>query len=76
MAMRNFYIEADIEGRSSTLTGGPACKDGGMAVTIRQRDEGNSVVAFRINCTERDGELTTFVFDNEGNKVAEFKTKR
>ena len=76
MAMRNFYMEADIDGRKTMLTGGPAAKDGEMNVTIRQRDEGNSVVAFRVRCMERDGELTTFVFDNEGNNVAEFKTKR
>lgn len=76
MAMRNFYMEADIDGRSSMLTGGPAAKDGEMYVTIRQRDAGNSVVAFIIRCIERGGELTTFVIDNEGNKVAEFETKR
>ena len=76
MAMRNFYLTADIDGRKTLLTGGPAAKDGEMYVTIRQRDAGNSVVAFIIRCMERGGELTTFVFDNEGNKVADFKTKR
>ena len=50
MAMRNFYMEADIEGRKTMLTGGPAAKDGGMTVDIRQREEGNSVLAFRIEC--------------------------
>lgn len=76
MAMRNFYMEADIDGRMNLVTGGPAAKDGEMTVTIRQRDEGNSVVAFRIRCMEREGMLKTVVFDNEGYPVAEFATKR
>lgn len=76
MAMRNFYIEADIEGRKTMLTGGPAAKDGGMTVDIRQREEGNSVLAFRIECREYAGKLTTKVYDSTGHYVAEFKTKR
>lgn len=76
MAMRNFYMEADIDGRSSMLTGGPAAKDGEMTVTIRQRDKGNSVVAFKIYCIETDGELVTLVHDSKDNRVARFETQR
>lgn len=76
MAMRNFYMEADIDGRKSMLTGGPAAKDGEMTVTIRQRDKGNSVVAFKIYCIETDGELVTLVHDNKDNRVARFETQR
>ena len=76
MAMRNFYLTADIDGRETLLTGGPRAKDGMMTVDIRQRDEGSIVRAFYIDCIERDGELTTTVYDNKGNKVADFTTKR
>ena len=29
MAVRNFYVEADIDGRQTMLGGGPRNKDGG-----------------------------------------------
>lgn len=38
--VRNFWIEATIDGRSSKLEGGPQAKDGGFELTIRQRDKG------------------------------------
>lgn len=75
MAMRNFYLTADIDGRKTLLTGGPAAKQGEMTVTIRQRDHGESVVAFRVYCEEHDGVLTTYVYHAD-NKVAEFTTER
>lgn len=74
--MRNFYLTADIDGRETLLTGGPRAKTGEMTVEIRQRDEGCSVVAFRIVCTEFDGKLTTTVFDHGGVMVAQFTTDR
>ena len=40
MAVRNFWVDADIDGRQTGLGGGPMSKDGGMDVTIYQRDGG------------------------------------
>lgn len=40
MAVRNFWIDADIDGRATNLQGGAASKTGGMTVTIKQRSEG------------------------------------
>jgi hypothetical protein len=40
MSVRNFWIEADVDGRATKLTGGPVRKDGGIDVTIYIRDEG------------------------------------
>ena len=74
--MRNFYLTADIDGRATLLSGGPRAKDGEMSIEIRQRDEGRSVVAFRIECIQEDGDLMTYVLDHEGNKVGSFATKR
>lgn len=76
MALRNFYLTADIDGRETLLTGGPRAKNGMMTVEIRQRDDGSSVRAFYIDCIENDGKLTSRVYDNKGNKVAEFVTER
>lgn len=69
--MRNFYLEADIDGRETMLAGGPRAKDGGMTVWIRRRNEGRSEVAFTVYCWELDGELTMTVRDRNGHTVAE-----
>ena len=74
--MRNFYLTADIDGRKTLLTGGPRAKTGEMSVEIRQRLDGRSVVACKIRCRERDGTLSTEVYDEEGNCVIEFVTER
>lgn len=34
MSVRNFWIDADIDGRQTMLGGGPRSSDGGMDVTI------------------------------------------
>ena len=77
MAVRNFYIEADIDGRQTTLGGGPRKKDGEMTVRIHQREEGgiNSDVV-KICCGERNGVLTTEVYNNEGELVFTYNSKR
>lgn len=78
MAVRNFYIEADIDGRQTILSGGPARKDGGMRITITQRDDGAIRRAFTIACREYGGELQTTVIC-DGDKSVDpitFKTKR
>ena len=51
-------------------------KDGEMTVEVRQRDEGRSVVAFKLYCHELNGVLTTYVIDGSGKTVAEFTTNR
>ena len=40
MAVRNWWIEADIDGRRTNLAGGPRNKDGGFELRIYQRDKG------------------------------------
>ena len=77
MVVRNFYVEADIDGRQTTLGGGPKSKDGGMTVLIHQRHDGDVVYhAVKIRCTERDGKLMTEVFNHEGICVYCFETER
>lgn len=50
MAVRNFWIEVEIDGRKTTLSGGPRAKDGSMSVTLYVREDGDSVRAVHINC--------------------------
>lgn len=77
MAVRNFYVEADIDGRQTKLGGGPKAKDGEMTVHIHQRHDGEIVSdAIKIRCTERNGKLMTEVFNHEGICVFSYETER
>lgn len=77
MTVRNFYVEADIDGRQTTLGGGPKAKDGGMTVLIHQRHDGDVVYhAVKIRCTERNGELLTEVFNKDGICVFSYASVR
>ena len=68
--MRPFWLDANVEGRQINLCGGPRRKDGSMSIDIRQRDNGNSVRAFKIEC-ESDGKTCeTRVYDHNGDLVA------
>ena len=65
-----FWLDANVEGRQSNLCGGPRRKDGRMNIDIRQRDNGNSVTAFKIEC-ESDGKTCeTRVYDHHGDLVS------
>ena len=76
MAVRNFWVDADIDGRKTMLSGGPASKEGGMGVVIKQRSNGGIVTAFKVNCYEVDGELIAEVIDGNGALVATCETNR
>ena len=76
MAVRNFWIDARIDGRKTELAGGPAGKFDGMRVCIKQRNHGGIDVAVKIesyaNC---NGELVTNVFV-AGELVGTYTTQR
>lgn len=76
MAVRNFYVEANIDGRETTLGGGPKSKTGEMSVRLYQRSEGEISEALMIDCEERDGVLTTKVYDKDHNLLFTYETKR
>jgi hypothetical protein len=62
MAVRNFYIDADIDGRRTGLSGGPASKTGGLSATILVRHAGSILRAVQIRAHARaDGTLTLTV---------------
>lgn len=79
MAVRPFYMSADIEGRNTELTGGPRSKTGEMEIKIQQRSKGLIETAFKIDSYsfEKDGKLwlRTIVRDKYGIEVARHETE-
>jgi hypothetical protein len=58
MAMRNWWIEGQVDGRRSEMTGGPKSRDGGFELTVYMRDEGSSKIAVTVSGrATRAGEL-------------------
>ena len=60
MATRNFWIEVQIDGRTTRLKGGPQNKTGGMSIVLKQRDDGAIRDVLTLNCyaiDERDGSV-------------------
>jgi len=57
--VRNFWIEADIDGRKSAFASGPVRADGGISLRILQRDGGGIITALRVNgYVDREGRIT------------------
>ena len=75
-AVRNFWIEADVDGMSSKLAGGPKSKEGGFELTILMREEGEVSTAMHVvGFADTDGELVLKV--QAGNdEHFEVRTKR
>ena len=75
MAIRNFYIAAQIDGRKTKLSGGPARKDGGLDIYLYQRNHGGIDTAAHINCFEENGQLFTYIY-MDGKVVGAYGTER
>jgi len=54
MAVRNFWVDAHVDGRSTSLSGGPRSKDGGMSVTLKVRQDGSIADAVHISAIAQD----------------------
>jgi hypothetical protein len=48
MTVRNFWIEATVDGRETPIVFGPRAKDGGFTLRIYQRDKGISRLAVSV----------------------------
>ena len=76
MAMRNFWIESQVDGRETPLTGGPRSKDGGFNLKVKVRDQGASTLGLDIRGWEENGKLHVGVWDSEGHNVYKKETDR
>lgn len=75
MALRNFWVEAEIDGRKTELAGGHQGKFGGMTIRLYQRKNGEKFKPVRVECMVIGGRLNTLVFVN-GECVATVVTDR
>lgn len=75
--VRNFWVEVEIDGQKTRLKGGPTQADGGMSITLLQRDKGGIVEAAHISCyRNHDSEdLITLIF-TPVRKSFEVRTRR
>ncbi len=75
--VRNFWIEADIDGLKEMVATGPIAADGGISVRILQRNEGGIVTALRIyGIADSDGHLELTAHSDDGAQKIVVITKR
>ena len=66
MKLKNFYIDCEIDGWKSGLTGGPRAKDGGFSLTIYQRSNGKKIIALEVvGVVRTDGKLQLEILKND-----------
>ena len=47
--VRNFWVDAEIDGRRTYLSGGPQRKDGGFTLSVKVRDRGGIAKALLVS---------------------------
>lgn len=73
--VRNFYLEASVDGRKTDVGTGPRAKDGGMNLTVYQRNKGAIETVVSVYCVEEGGQLMTGVFF-KGQLIGTYRTGR
>ncbi len=48
--VRNFFVRGEVDGRRSKISGGPRARDGGLTLTLYQRDGGEVELALKVHC--------------------------
>ena len=75
MVVRNWWLNADIDGRENPLTGGPRSKDGGFELSIKQRSNNLVTTPLVVEGEAEDGILTLRVYYN-GEMIVKHRTRR
>ena len=72
MSIRPFWVDVDIDGRSTNLQGGPRARDGQMNVSLLIRDSGEKKIAYKISCFPTGMSMLCMqVKDSDGNVIHE-----
>ena len=61
--VRNFWVEVEVDGRTSKVETGPSAKDGGFNITILMRDKGYVIHPVTIK-GRSNGEALTLEVDS------------
>ena len=74
--VRNFWVDAEIDGRETRLTGGPVARDGGISIHVQMRDGREITLPLKVNGFARpDGSLRLIV-EVVGHETVVVETKR
>lgn len=46
--VRNFWVEAEVDGQDTEIAFGPRAKDGGFRLTVYMRDRGDIITALKV----------------------------
>ena len=76
MALRNFWLETEIDGRKTKLKGGPKSRTGGLCTKLYVRDNSKSILACKVVCRECDGDLIVMIYNKDGQLIHSNTTKR
>lgn len=61
--VRNFWVEGSAEGKATPVGFGPRSKDGGISLTIKQRDNGEVTTALQVvGIARQDGSLVLTIY--------------
>lgn len=72
MTVRNFWIDAQIDGRTTMLSGGPRSKDGGFDLVVKIRDDDSIRRAVRLSGIARDDGTLSLMSELLGEGWADF----
>lgn len=61
MAMRNFWIDCEIDDDRTELSGGPGSKEGGMTGQLYMRNKGSVEKVLSFEGREDEGRLTMII---------------
>ena len=80
MAVRNFWVDINVDGRATRVGTGPRRKDGGMSARFRIREDGGiSEKSITVEGREINGKLMLSAFLVEGSETVDsitIETKR
>jgi len=73
--VRNFWIDARVDGRPNDLGFGPKAKDGGFEMTVYIRGEGTVYEGITLRGYESAGQLVLWAQGPNGQRI-EIRTNR
>lgn len=75
--VRNFWVTGRADGRDNPVTFGPVGRGDGIEIRVQQRHDGDVTDALRIKgYVDSDGNCHLVVFDDKGEKIHGYITRR